>query len=154
MRAIDIGLVLPMGDTFVDGSTARWVDIRDLALRAEELGFDTVWTADELLWRSPGGKPQGWWEGVAMTAAVAAATSRVKVGTWILSALHRNPGISAKAVETIDEISGGRFVFGLGSGHAGPQAHASGLPEAHAHARFPAPLHLLLPPLPPAPPTL
>jgi len=57
-----------------------------------------------------------------MTGAVAAATSRVKVGTWILSALHRNPGITAKAVETLDEISGGRFVFGLGSGHAGARA--------------------------------
>ena len=134
MRPFEIGLVLPMGDTFVDGATARWVDIRDLALRAEELGFDTVWTADELLWRPPDGKPQGWWEGVAMTGAVAAATSRVKVGTWILSALHRNPGITAKAVETLDEISGGRFVFGLGSGHAGRQAHAwfSGSPRSLA----------------------
>src|SRR4029079_10467794 len=136
MRPIEIGLVLPMGDTFVDGSTARWADIRDLAVRAEELGFDTVWTADELLWRPADGKPQGWWEGVAMTAAGAAATSRVKVGPWVFSALHRNPGITAKAVETIDEISGGRVVFGLGSGHAGRQAHAFGVPEAPAHGRL------------------
>ena len=71
-----------------------------------------------------------------MTGAVAAATSRLKVGTWILSALHRNPGITAKAVETLDEISGGRFVFGLGSGHAGRQAHAFGLPEDHVYGRF------------------
>src|SRR5258708_26767877 len=145
MRAFTIGLVLPMGDSFVDGSTAHWTDIRDLALRAEELGFDTVWTADELLWRPPDGKPQGWWEGVAMTGAVAAATSRVKVGTWILSALHRNPGITAKAVETIDEISGGRFVFGLGSGPAGAQAHAFGLPEDHVYGRFAEALEIILP---------
>ena len=59
MRPIEIGLVLPMGDTFVDGSTARWVDIRDLSVRAEALGFDSVWTADELLWRAAEGKPQG-----------------------------------------------------------------------------------------------
>jgi alkanesulfonate monooxygenase SsuD/methylene tetrahydromethanopterin reductase-like flavin-dependent oxidoreductase (luciferase family) len=144
-RPFEVGLVLPMGDTFVDGSTARWVDIRDLALRAEELGFDTVWTADELLWRSADGRPQGWWEGVAMTGAVAAATSRVKVGTWILSALHRNPGITAKAVETIDEISGGRFVFGLGSGHAGRQAHAFGLPEDHIYSRFEEAVEIILP---------
>ena len=80
-----------------------------------------------------------------MAAAVAAATSRVKVGTWILSALHRNPGITAKAVETIDEISGGRFVFGLGSGHAGAQAHAFGLPEDHVHGRFAEALEIILP---------
>lgn len=145
MRPIELGLVLPMGDTFVDGSTARWSDIRALSLRAEEVGFDTVWTADELLWRPANGKVQGWWEGVAITAAIAEATSRVKVGTWILSALHRNPGITAKAVETIDEISGGRFVFGLGSGHAGRQAHAFGLPEDHVYARFEEALQIIIP---------
>lgn len=135
-RAFKIGLVLPMGESFVDGSTSRWTEIRDLAMRAEQIGFDTVWTADELLWRRPDGPTQGWWECVAMTGAVAAATSRINVGTWILSALHRNPGITAKAVETIDEISGGRFIFGLGSGHAGAQAHAFGLPEDHVYSRF------------------
>ena len=145
MRLFEIGLVLPMWDSFVDGSTTRWVDIRDLALRAEELGFDAVWIADELLWRPSEGKPQGWWECVAMTGAVAAATSRVKVGTWILSALHRNPGITAKAVETIDEVSGGRFVFGLGSGHAGRQAHAFGLPEDHVYGRFEEAIEIILP---------
>src|SRR5258705_1727485 len=117
-------------------------------MRAEGLGFDTVWTADELLWRPAEGKPQGWWEGVAMTAAVAAATSRVKVGTWVLSALHRTPGITAKAVETIDEISGGRFVLGLGSGHAGRQARAFGLPEDHVYGRFEEALRIIIPLLP------
>jgi len=145
MRPFEIGLVLPMADSFFDGSTTRWVDIRALAMRAEELGFDTVWTADELLWRHADGRPQGWWECVAMTGAVAAATSRVKVGTWILSALHRNPGITAKAVETLDEISGGRFVFGLGSGHAGRQAHAFGLPEDHVYGRFEEAIKIILP---------
>jgi alkanesulfonate monooxygenase SsuD/methylene tetrahydromethanopterin reductase-like flavin-dependent oxidoreductase (luciferase family) len=145
MRPFEIGLVLPLWDSFVDGSTSRWVDLRDLALRAEANGFDTVWIPDELLWRATAEDPQGWWEAVAMAGAVAAATSRVKVGTWILSALHRNPGISAKAVETIDEISGGRFVFGLGSGHAGAQAHAFGLPEDHVHGRFAEALEIILP---------
>jgi alkanesulfonate monooxygenase SsuD/methylene tetrahydromethanopterin reductase-like flavin-dependent oxidoreductase (luciferase family) len=146
VRPVEIGLVLPMGDVFsVDSSAARWADIRDLALRAEEIGFDTVWTVDELLWRPPDGNPQGFWECVAMTGAVAAATSRVKVGTWVTSALHRNPGITAKAVETIDEISGGRFVFGLGSGHAGRQAHAFGLPEDHVHGRFAEAIEIIVP---------
>ena len=145
MRTLEIGLVLPMGESFVDGTTARWVEIRELAIRAEEIGFDAVWTADELLWRPPGGETQGWWECVAMTGAIAAATSRVKVGTWILSALHRNPGISAKVVETLDEISGGRFVFGLGSGHAGRQAHAFGLPEDHVYGRFEEAVEIIVP---------
>jgi alkanesulfonate monooxygenase SsuD/methylene tetrahydromethanopterin reductase-like flavin-dependent oxidoreductase (luciferase family) len=77
---------------------------------------------------------------------VAAATSQVKVGTWILSALHRNPAITAKVVETLDEISGGRFVFGLGSGHAGKQGHAFGLPEDHVIGRFEEALEIIAPP--------
>jgi alkanesulfonate monooxygenase SsuD/methylene tetrahydromethanopterin reductase-like flavin-dependent oxidoreductase (luciferase family) len=80
-----------------------------------------------------------------MTGAVAAATSRIKVGTWILSALHRNPGITAKAVETLDEIGGGRFVFGLGAGHAGKQGHAFGLPEDRTVGRFAEALEIILP---------
>src|SRR5207249_10001606 len=123
----------------------RWVEIRDLALRAGEIGFNTVWTADELLWRQPSGDAQGWWECMAMTGAVAAATSRVKVGTWVTSALHRNPGITAKAVETLDEVSGGRFVLGLGSGHAGRQAHAFGLPEDHVVSRFEEAIEIIIP---------
>jgi alkanesulfonate monooxygenase SsuD/methylene tetrahydromethanopterin reductase-like flavin-dependent oxidoreductase (luciferase family) len=145
MSHLDIGLVLPMGESFVDGTTARWLEIRDLAVRAEAIGFDTVWVPDELLWRRPDVQAQGWWECVAMAAAVAAATSRVHVGTWVLSALHRNPGITAKVVETIDEISGGRFVFGLGSGHAGRQAHAFGLPEDHVFGRFEEAVRIIVP---------
>ncbi|GAC1663709.1 MAG: LLM class F420-dependent oxidoreductase [Candidatus Limnocylindrales bacterium] len=145
MRRLEIGLVLPMGEPFVPGATPRWVEIRGLAQRAEEIGFDTVWTTDELLWRPPDGATQGWWECVAVTGAVAAATARVKVGTWIMSALHRNPGITAKAAETLDEISAGRFVFGLGSGHAGRQAHAFGLPEDHVFRRFAEAVEIIVP---------
>jgi alkanesulfonate monooxygenase SsuD/methylene tetrahydromethanopterin reductase-like flavin-dependent oxidoreductase (luciferase family) len=145
MRSLEIGLVLPMGESFVDGSTARWADVRALAIRAEELGFDCVWVADELLWRPPDGETHGWWECVAMAGAVAAATSRIKVGTWVLSTLHRNPGITAKAAETIDEISDGRFVMGLGSGHAGRQAHAFGLPEDHVFGRFEEAVEIIVP---------
>jgi len=145
MRGLEIGLVLPMEESWTDGATPRWTDIRELALRAESIGFDTVWIPDELLWRPTDGDTRGWWEGVAMTGAVTASTSRVKVGTWILSALHRNPGITAKVVETLDEISGGRFVFGLGSGHAGRQAHAFGLPEDHVIGRFAEAVEIIVP---------
>ncbi len=145
MRSTELGLVLPMEEAWTDGSTPRWVEIRELALRAEAMGFDTVWVPDELLWRREETGTHGWWECVAVTGAVAAATSRIKVGTWILSALHRNPAITAKAVETFDEISGGRYVFGLGSGHAGSQAHAFGLPEDHVVGRFEEAIEIIVP---------
>ena len=81
-----------------------------------------------------------------MAGAVAAVTSTAKVGTWVLSALHRNAGIIAKTAETLDEISGGRFVFGLGAGHVWPgQAHAFGLPEDQIFARFEEALQIIIP---------
>lgn len=146
MSSIQLGLVLVTGESTDGGRVARWPDIRELAARAETMGLDTVWVIDELLWRGPDRPAQGFWDGVAMAGAVAASTSRIKVGTWILSALHRNAGITAKAVETLDEISGGRFVFGLGAGHAWPgQARAFGLPEDHIHSRFEEALQIIVP---------
>jgi len=141
----EVGVVLNTGQWVPELAQARWSELRAMALRAEALGFDTVWTPDELLWRPTDPVPLGHWEGVAMAGAVAAVTSRIKVGTWVMSALHRNAGITAKAVETLDEISGGRFVFGLGSGHAGSQAHAFGLPEDKVFGRFEEALRVIVP---------
>src|SRR5215204_3278986 len=91
VNKLELGLVLPVGAPFSDGPTARWTEIRDLAVAAEAAGFGTLWVSDELLWRGSDGQPLGWWECVAMAGAVAASTSSVKVGTWVMSALHRNP---------------------------------------------------------------
>jgi alkanesulfonate monooxygenase SsuD/methylene tetrahydromethanopterin reductase-like flavin-dependent oxidoreductase (luciferase family) len=146
VKPLEVGLVLYTGDVGSDRVTARWEELRALALRAEEIGFDTVWAPDELLWRRTRETERGFWDGVAMMGALAAVTSRIKVGSWVMSALHRNPGIVAKAVETIDEISGGRFVFGLGAGHEWPgQATAFGLPEDQVYARFEEALEVIVP---------
>lgn len=146
MGSFEIGVVLVHAQAGAERTTPRWHDMREIALAAEQAGFDALWTIDELLWLPEGKAPMGSWEGVAMAGAVAAATSRIKVGSWVLSALHRNAGITAKVVETLDEISGGRFVFGLGAGHAGPgQAHAFGLPEDATFARFEDALEIIVP---------
>jgi len=146
MPPFEIGVVLPIMQYGPDRTTARWAEIRDMAIRAESIGFDTIWTPDELLWRMEDGPPRGVWEGVSIAGAVASVTSRTSVGTWVMSALHRNPGIIAKAAETLDEISGGRFVFGLGAGHHWPgQAHAFGLPEDHIIDRFEEALQIIVP---------
>ena len=145
MSRFEVGIVLNTGQWGPERTLARWSELREMALRAEAIGFDTVWTPDELLWLPKDKPPIGFWEGVAMAGAVAAVTSRIKVGTWVWSALHRNAGIIAKGAETLDEISGGRFVFGLGSGHAGRQAHAFGLPEDKVFARFEEALQVIVP---------
>jgi alkanesulfonate monooxygenase SsuD/methylene tetrahydromethanopterin reductase-like flavin-dependent oxidoreductase (luciferase family) len=142
----EVGVVLQVGNWGPERDLNRWADVREQALRAESLGFDTVWLPDELVWFPEGKPPLALWDGISMAGAVAAVTSRVKVGTWVLSALHRNPGIIAKTAETIDEISGGRFVFGLGAGHTGPgQAHAFGLPEDRTFDRFEEALRVIVP---------
>ena len=146
MERFEIGVVLPITQFGPDRVTPRWPDIQAMAVRADELGFDTIWTPDELLWRSEGRPPQGFWDGVSMAGAVAAVTSRATVGTWVMSALHRNAGIIAKTVETLDEISGGRFLFGIGAGHVWPgQAHSFGLPEDNIIGRFEEALEVIVP---------
>lgn len=147
MRTFEIGVVLPTMQYGPERITTRWRDLRAMALRAEAIGFDTLWIADELLWRAEDGQPhRGAWDGISMAGAAAASTSRIKVGTWVMSALHRNPGIIAKTAETLDEISGGRFVFGLGAGHEWPgQARFFGLPEDRIFARFDEALQIIVP---------
>lgn len=146
-RVIEVGVVLPVQQLGPERTTRRWLEIQEMALLAEELGFDTVWIPDELLWQSGEGRePSGFWDGVSLAGAVAAVTSTVAVGTWVLSALHRNAGIIAKTAETLDEISGGRFIFGLGAGHEWPgQARAFGLPETQIFDRYEEALKVILP---------
>jgi alkanesulfonate monooxygenase SsuD/methylene tetrahydromethanopterin reductase-like flavin-dependent oxidoreductase (luciferase family) len=146
MRALKVGFVLPLYEDFDTGRPHRWDELRAMARLAEAIGFDTVWVPDELLWRVPDWSgPRGWWECIAMTGAVAAATERVEVGTWVLSANQRNPGLTLRAVETLDEISNGRFVFGLGAGSAGSEARAFGFPNDHVVGRFEDALEIIVP---------
>jgi alkanesulfonate monooxygenase SsuD/methylene tetrahydromethanopterin reductase-like flavin-dependent oxidoreductase (luciferase family) len=147
MGSFEIGLVLPTSQFGPERTTPRWTEMREMARLSEETGFDTIWIIDELLWQAEGGAPpEGVWDGVSIMGACAAVTSRIKVGSWVLSALHRNPGIIAKTAETLDEICGGRFVFGLGAGHEWPgQAHAFGLPEKQIFARFEEALQIIVP---------
>jgi alkanesulfonate monooxygenase SsuD/methylene tetrahydromethanopterin reductase-like flavin-dependent oxidoreductase (luciferase family) len=127
------------------GSAASWSEICAMARRGEEMGADTVWLADEILWRVPGWPgPVGWWDCLTMAGAVAASTSTVNVGTWVMSAVQHQPGMVVRAAESLDEISGGRFVLGLGAGHAGG-ATSFGFPTTTTVARYLEGLEILLP---------
>jgi alkanesulfonate monooxygenase SsuD/methylene tetrahydromethanopterin reductase-like flavin-dependent oxidoreductase (luciferase family) len=145
LAKFEIGVCLPLLQYGADRMTPRWAEIRQVAINAEQMGMDTLWIPDELLWRGENQPPRGFWDGVSIAGAAAAVTSKIKIGSWVLSALPRNPGIIAKTAETLDEISGGRFVFGLGAGHAGDQAHRFGLPEDVVSARFEEALQIIVP---------
>jgi alkanesulfonate monooxygenase SsuD/methylene tetrahydromethanopterin reductase-like flavin-dependent oxidoreductase (luciferase family) len=146
MPDLKLGFVLPLDEDPVDGRAHRWEELRTMAQLAEEIGFDTVWVADELLWRvEEWSSPVGWWECVAIAGAVAEATERIEVGTWVMSANQRNPGVTVRAIETLDEISDGRFVFGLGAGSGDSEAKAFGLPLDHVVGRFEDALGIIMP---------
>lgn len=142
---VALGLVLPMWERPPAGPASTFAEIRALARRAEELGADTVWLADEILWRVPDWPaPVGWWDCLTMAGAVAAITSTVNVGSWVMSAVQHKPGMIARAAESLDEISGGRFVLGLGAGHAGG-ATSFGFDTDRAVPRYLEALEILVP---------
>lgn len=100
-----------------------------VAERAEELGFDSVWTGDSLFHR-----PR--FDPITMLAAVAARTSRVTIGTAVLIASQRHPLLLAQAVATLDRIANGRLVLGVGAGWIPLEFQALGVPYDQREGRL------------------
>jgi alkanesulfonate monooxygenase SsuD/methylene tetrahydromethanopterin reductase-like flavin-dependent oxidoreductase (luciferase family) len=114
-----------------------WPESRRKWMLAEELGFDHAWTYDHLSWRSLAGEP--WCATVPLLTAAATATSRIRLGTFVASPNFRHPVPFAKDLATLDDISGGRFTLGVGSGGTGFDATVLGqqrLTPRQRHERF------------------
>ena len=91
-----------------------WAQFRDTAVRAEDVGWDSVWTWDHLLaifgpWEQP------IFEGWSTLAALGPLTSRVRLGLMVGANTFRNPGVTAKLATTLDHVSDGRAVLGIGA---------------------------------------
>jgi alkanesulfonate monooxygenase SsuD/methylene tetrahydromethanopterin reductase-like flavin-dependent oxidoreductase (luciferase family) len=115
----------------------RWPELLAMARAAEESGFDSIWLGDHLLYRGGAERPErGPWEVWTLLAALAAATERVALGPLVASAAFHPPGLIAKMAATIDEVSDGRLVLGLGAGWNADEFSAFGLPYDHRVARF------------------
>jgi probable F420-dependent oxidoreductase len=114
----------------------RWPELRDMARAAEQVGFDSIWVGDHLLYRDPGKPPSGPWEAWSLLAALAAVTERVELGPLVASVSFHNPAMLAKKAATIDDISEGRLILGLGAGWNEPEYTAFGFPFDHRVDRF------------------
>lgn len=115
----------------------KWSDARATWQRAEELGFDHAWTYDHLSWRSLADQP--WGATLPTLTAAATATSTIRLGTFVSSPNFRHPVPFAKDLATLDDISQGRFLLGVGSGGTGFDAFVLGerqLSGRERHERF------------------
>jgi probable F420-dependent oxidoreductase len=115
-----VGLALPHYDfSFPEGGPVSFERLRDAAVRAEALGFDSGWVSDHFflsLARYGGGdEPRGSLEPMTSLAALATATSTIRLGTLVLGPF-RHPGQLAKMATVVDLVSGGRFDLGVGAG--------------------------------------
>ena len=142
-----IGLMLPIGQQELLVESDRWSPLRDMVLAAEASGLDSVWCADHLLFRhdEDGDRTDGIHEAWTVLAAVAAITSRVEVGPLVLCVPFRNPALTAKMATTLDEISGGRLVLGLGCGWHEPEFDAFGYEFDHRVSQFAEALEIIAP---------
>ena len=100
-----IGFVLLMSETYV----SSYSEVRDMALRAEAEGFDSIWLYDHLLYRQVGSPSMGARESCTILSALAEATQRVELGTLVLCSQFRHPALLAKMAITLDEVSQGRL---------------------------------------------
>ncbi|HEX2052865.1 MAG TPA: LLM class flavin-dependent oxidoreductase [Actinomycetota bacterium] len=127
------GLALPQYDYSLPGSgPITWPDLSGWALRAESLGFDSIWLSDHLFYDlGRYGGQAGYQAGVECftgLAGLAAVTSRVRLGSLVVCNDLRNPALLAKMASTVDVLSGGRLELGIGAGWFLPEYRAAGIP--------------------------
>jgi alkanesulfonate monooxygenase SsuD/methylene tetrahydromethanopterin reductase-like flavin-dependent oxidoreductase (luciferase family) len=128
---LKVGVQLPEVERDV-----AWPEYVAMARAAEEVGFDSIWLGDHLLYRGDGRPERGPWEAWTLLAGLAAITERVQIGPLVACTAFHPPAVLAKMATTVDEVSRGRLVLGLGAGWNEPDFNAFGLPFDHLASRF------------------
>lgn len=139
-RPCKVGVQLPEVERYVPMPAYL-----DLARLAEDVGFDSVWLGDHLVYDLPDGTTRGPWEAWTTLAAIAAVTSRVELGPLVASTAFHAPAMLAKQAATVDAISGGRLVLGLGAGWNRREFDAFGFPYDRRVSRFGSSLAVIAP---------
>ena len=142
-----IGLVLDIIENDVMGRAYNYSETREIAQHAESTGYDSLWLYDHLLYRFGKRKPVtvGIWECWTYLSALAEATQKVELGTLVTCNSFRNPALLAKMAITLDEISQGRLILGIGAGWNQPEFEAFGYPFDHRVDRFEEALQIIRP---------
>ncbi|MCZ6870569.1 MAG: LLM class flavin-dependent oxidoreductase [Gammaproteobacteria bacterium] len=137
-RPCKVGLILPEGELDMGGQTARWRDYATMAGVAEDIGVDSLWFVDHLIYRGEATEAaqQGVWECWSMLTGLAAITRRVELGSLVTPTSFRNPAVFAKMIDAVEEISSGRVILGLGAGWHEDEYRAFGLPYDRRVSRF------------------
>src|SRR5438094_2417126 len=130
-RPLKIGFQLPEVERDV-----RWPELAAMARLGEQLGFDSIWVGDHLLYRDETYGARGPWEAWTQLAGIAAVTSRIAIGPLVACTSFHNPAMLAKLASTVDEISGGRLILGLGAGWNETEYRAFGFAFDRRVARF------------------
>ncbi len=130
-RPLKVGVQLPEVEREV-----RWPELLDMTRAIEDLGYDSVWVGEHLLYRWPDRPARGPWEAWSSLAAIAAVTTRIELGPLVACTNFHNPALLAKQASTIDEISGGRFILGLGAGWNETEFRTFGFPFDRRIDRF------------------
>jgi alkanesulfonate monooxygenase SsuD/methylene tetrahydromethanopterin reductase-like flavin-dependent oxidoreductase (luciferase family) len=131
VRPLKVGVQLPEVERVV-----RWPELAEMARTAEAVGLDSIWVGDHLLYRDRGPEPVGPWEAWSQLAALAAVTNRVEIGPLVAASGFHNPAMLAVKASTVDEISGGRLILGLGAGWNEAEYRAFGFPFDQRFGRF------------------
>lgn len=132
-----IGLINQLhGRPHGDRPPPSWETLRARAGAAEAAGFDIFVFEDALLYPEERGN-LGVWESVSVAGALAAVTSRIGIAHSVLNSPYRSPALTASIATTLDEISGGRYVLGIGAGNTPDTDYqAFGFPTDHRFSRF------------------
>src|SRR5919202_5050441 len=149
---LKLGLLMRNGEMRTHpGRLIRWSELREMAWTAEAVGIDTLFAADHLLFRhSPpvvmrAGETSSIWEAWTVLSALAEVTERVTLGPLVACTGFRNPALLAKMADTLDEVSDGRLILGLGAGWHQPEYDAFGYPFDHLAGRFEEALGIIVP---------
>jgi probable F420-dependent oxidoreductase len=131
VRPLRVGIQLPEVEREV-----RWPEYAAMAVAAEQVGFDSIWMGDHLLYRGDGRPERGPWEAWTLLAGLAAVTDRIHLGPLVACLGFHRPTVLAKMAATVDEVSGGRLILGVGAGWNEAEFRAFGIPFDQRASRF------------------